>query len=331
MDVRKAGSNRLPRVILLSALFLALILPAFKFAQSAARPDDEPKPGDYRISVNVGMVVLPVVVTNNKGLAVSGLAENSFQVYDDGHPQQISLFESEDVPITVGLVVDNSGSMAARRPEVLAAGEAFARSSNPQDQMFVVNFNQRVSMGLPKGVPFTGDVQQLRNALQERPASGNTALYDGVAAALRHVDTGTTSRKALIIISDGGDNASHIGLAEVLRRAQASNVEIYALGVHDDLYEGEDLSALKHFAKATGGKAYFPDTPEEMATICREIAQDLRHQYTIGYHPSNPGSASGYHTIRVTATATGNGRLHVYTRSGYLMSPESVTPDKASL
>jgi VWFA-related protein len=295
----------------------------------------QPTSDEYRISVDVGLVVLPVIVTDRKGKVVSGLGAGSFHVFEDGRPQQIALFEAEDVPVTVGLVIDNSGSMGAKRPEVVAAAKEFAQSSNPQDQMFVVNFNQTVSMGLPKGVLFTSDVNQLLDAVSRNRASGNTALYDGLAVALKHLKSGTTNRRALIVISDGGDNASRLSFPEILKRAEASNAQIYTLGIYYEMYSGQNLGMLNRLAKVTGGKAYFPESVSQIPGICQEIARNLRHQYTIGYHPSNPNPGGSYHAIRVTATATGNGRLHVTTRAGYLMpsepQKEPPTPAKASL
>jgi VWFA-related protein len=314
-------------VVAVITIFISLISFPQHVGGQAANPPD---PDEYRISVDVGLVVLPVVVTDSKGKAVSGLGADSFQVFEDGRPQQIALFEAEDVPVTVGLVIDNSGSMRAKRPEVEAAAVEFAHSSNPHDEMFVVNFNQRVSLGLPKGVAFTNDVHQLLDAVSRNPASGNTALYDGLAAALEHAKSGTANRKALILISDGGDNASRLSLQAILKRAQASNAEIYTIGVFDKNFEGDDSGALKRLAKATGGKAYFPESPTQITEICQQIAQDLRHQYTIGYHPSNPNLSGSYHAVRVTAKATGDSRLHVSTRQGYLMPSEPTTAPAAA-
>src|ERR1039458_4104257 len=217
-----SGTALLPAV----AAFGILISLTSYLSPQQVNPPAPPKPDQYRISVDVGLVALPVIVTDKKGLAVSGLAKDSFQVFEDGHPQQIALFEPEDVPVTVGLVVDNSGSIRAKRPEVVAAAQAFAQSSNPQDQMFVVNFNQAVHMGLPQGVDYTNDVQLLQGALTRLPAMGNTALYDAVATAVDHLKVGTATRKGLIVISDGGDNASKLSLRDLLKQAEASNVQI---------------------------------------------------------------------------------------------------------
>jgi Ca-activated chloride channel family protein len=280
-------------------------------------------PADYHISVDVGLVVLPVAVTDRKGRAVAGLNENSFRVLDDGHPQKITLFESEDVPVTVGLVIDNSGSMWPKRPEVLAAAEDFARSSNPQDQIFVVNFNQSVSMGLPKELPFTSNVQDLLAAISRSRPEGNTALYDGVGVALQHMKAGAESRRALVVISDGGDNSSSLSFAGLLRRAEASSAQIYTIGIFDDSFAGENSGVLRRLAKVTGGQAYFPKSPSEIPGICQEIAQKLRHQYTIGYRPGGLDQAGRYHAIHVTAQGAGAGRLRVSTRAGYVASPNA--------
>jgi Ca-activated chloride channel homolog len=286
--------------------------------------------GEYNISVDVRLVVLPVIVTDRKGKAVSGLRQDSFRVFDDGRAQQIALFQAEDVPVTVGLVIDNSGSMRAKRPEVIAAAEEFANSSNSQDQLFVVNFNQTVSMGLPSRIPFTSNIQELLGAVSRTPASGNTALYDGVAAALQHLKGGTTARKALIVISDGGDNASRLGFRQLLQQAEASNAQIYSIGVFDPNFAGDDPNVLRRLAKVTGGQAYFPESASAVPGICQQIARNLRQQYTLGYHPSGSNVGGQYHAVRVTAAVKGGGKLRVSTRSGYLVPAETARPEASS-
>jgi VWFA-related protein len=299
--------------LLLTALVAGLAW-AEQFGSANGQDDSR-----YKISVDVGLVVLPVFVTDSRGQAVSGLTANNFHLYDDGHLRPITLFEPEDVPATVGLVVDNSGSMLAKRGEVIAAGVAFARSSNPLDQMFVVNFNQWVSLGLPQGTPFTSDPQQLDAALSRNAAAGNTALYDGIAAALEHLKTGTRERKALIVVSDGGDNASQISLPDLLRQVQTSNVVIDTIGIFDPTYRDENPGVLRRLAKMTGGTAYFPTSVSQVTSICQDIAEDIRHQYTIGYSPEGESTES-YHEVRVTARAEGRSRLRVRTRAGYVLN-----------
>ena len=327
---RQTGAGTLPAI---AALALLVLLTSFPITGQGNALDNATS-DDYRISIDVGLVVLPVFVTDRKGKAVPGLGENSFQVFEDGRPQQIALFKAEDVPVTVGLVIDNSASMGNKRPEVVAAAVDFAKSSNPRDEMFVVNFNQDVSLGLPKGVPFTNDTGELLSAVLQKPASGNTAIYDGLAVALDHLKSGTAIRKALILISDGQDNASLLSFGEVLRRAEASNAQIYTLGVFDSLYSGDaskNASVLKRLAKATGGKAYFPQSPSQIGAIFQEISRGLRHQYTIGYHPSNSSSTGTYHAIRVTVRGPAGSRLRVSTRAGYLMpvQPQAAPPAPA--
>jgi len=318
------GVGRLWRIAALAALISLMCISIPRQGDSF----DPPSPDEYRISVNVGLVVLPVTVTDGKGKAVSGLDKESFQVFDDGRPQKIALFEADDVPVTVGLVVDGSASMRSKRPEVMAASEAFARSSNPHDEMFVVNFNQDASLGLPQGVPFTSNVGELLEAVSRNPAAGNTALYDGIGVALKHIKAGTASRKALIVISDGGDNSSDLSLQEALQRARVSSTQIYTIGVFDNRAEAKDASVLSRLAKVTGGRAYFTESTSQIAAICQQIASDLRAQYTLGYHPSNSNDDGAYHAIRVTAKATGDRRLHVSTRAGYWVpvEPQSAPP-----
>jgi VWFA-related protein len=189
--------------------------------------------------------------------------------------------------------------------------------------MFVVNFNQWVSLGLPNGTPFTSDPQQLDAALSKNAAAGNTALYDGIAAALDHLKTGTRERKALIVVSDGGDNASQISLPDLLRKVQTSNVVIDTIGIFDPTYRDENPGVLRRLAKMTGGTAYFPSSVSQVTSICEDIAEDIRHQYTIGYSPEGESSET-YHEVRVTARAEGRSRLRVRTRAGYVLNNSQV-------
>jgi VWFA-related protein len=214
----------------LVALFLLIVLP------SVARPAEywpsQPRQGDQdTIRVNVDLVVLHATVQNRKRIPVSGLGKEDFQVYEDGVVQQINSFSHEDIPVTVGLVVDNSGSMRPKRPEVIAAALAFARSSNPEDQIFVVNFNENVSFGLSDSTPFTDKVAQLEAALSRIAANGRTALYDAVNAALEHLKKGNRDKKVLIVISDGADNASKHNLAQIMAMAGQSGAIIYTMGL----------------------------------------------------------------------------------------------------
>jgi len=310
-----------PRTLLMVTAVSALLVLTSLARPGGASPD-VPQ-GEYKISVNVGLVVLPVTVTDHTGDFVPGLRATNFQVFEAGRPQEITVFESEDVPVMVGFVVDNSGSMRSKRPGVVTASLAFVKSSNPLDQTFVVNFNQKVSLGLPKSIPFTSDLQQLRAALTKIPPAGNTALYDAIAAGLQHLKTGTRDRKALIVVTDGGDNASDLKFRDLLKMAEASNAVIYTIGLLDQSYTDENPKVLRELAKETGGESYFPTSTSEVQEVSERIAQDIRRQYTIGYVPANPVADGKFRAIRVTAKAEGVGKLRVRTRAGYLPPTES--------
>jgi VWFA-related protein len=200
---------------------------------------------------------------------------------------------------------------------VIAAALAFARSSNPQDQMFVVNFNERVSFGLPADTPFTDRPEKLQLALSSIHTVGETALYDGIAAALEHLRQSNRDKKVLILITDGGDNASTHTLAQVLEMARQSAAIMYAIGIFDEQDGDQNPGVLKRFAKETGGEAFFPESPKEIASICEEIARDIRNQYSLAYTPANVREDGSFRAIEVKASTQGRGRMSVRTRAGY--------------
>ena len=274
--------------------------------------------GSYAIRTNVDLVVLQAIVRDHKGAPVSGLTRENFQVYEDKVPQQIESFSHEDIPVTVGLVIDNSGSMRPKHSDVVGAALAFARSSNPKDEMFVVNFNERVSMGLPANSPFTSDAAQLETALSRNVITGMTALYDAIAAGLEQLQKGKWDKKVLIVVSDGGDNASKHNLAQVMSMVNQSNAAIYTMGIFDDTDEDRNPRVLKHLSGASGGEAFFPKSLQEILPICEQIAHDIRSQYTITFIPENKKQDETYRTISVKAReASGGRRLSVITRAGY--------------
>ena len=212
-----------------SAIGFVIILTSLTFGQKAR----ESNARDFKLSVDVDLVVFNVTVTDSKGHAVKGLSKENFRIVEDGQEQTVQFVHPEDIPATVGLVIDNSGSMRRKRSDVIDAAMAFAESSNPQDEIFIVNFNERVSMGLPAGVPFTSDLNQLRAALANTRAEGKTALYDAVTGALKHLEEGSLQRKALVLISDGGDNASGATESSALAMAGQSNATIYTIDIDD--------------------------------------------------------------------------------------------------
>jgi VWFA-related protein len=272
---------------------------------------------------------VPVVVSDKNGRFVSGLNSSNFKIFENGRQQQITLFRDEDIPVTAGLLVDHSGSMAAWRPQVIEGAKAFVQVSNPQDREFVVNFTETIALGLPPNIPFTNDVDVLQRALSGGPRGGATALYDAIAVSLRHLQADEHEKRVLILISDGGDNASKQNLRDVLHMAQAANAVIYAVGLLDEHSADQNPGVLQKLAKETGGKAYFPSSPSEVVDVCKAIAADIRHQYTLGYEPpSDPQSGfrpSGFRKISVSVSAPGRGKLSVRSRSGYFLASKSAS------
>jgi VWFA-related protein len=272
---------------------------------------------EYKISTSVERVILPVTVRDKNGDLVTGLAQSNFRVYDSGALQQIRIFSSRDLPVTVGLVVDNSASMKGKLTATALAAVHFVRQSKPGDEVFVVTFNEEVAFGLPDGMPFSNDTAHLAAALQSRPPTGKTALYDAIAAALEHLSRGSREKKALIVVSDGGDNASRRGFKDVLEMARRSDALIYTLGVFNVLQKDPDESPaiLKKLARETGGECFLPENIQEIAPVCGRIAKELRAQYTIGYAPTE--AEPGFHRVQVIASAPGRGKLDARTRGGY--------------
>jgi Ca-activated chloride channel family protein len=309
----------------LFSIFLPMIL-----ACAALSPQDSRAAAShqdrYTIRTSVDLVVLRATVRDHKGAPVTGLDKEDFQVFEDKIPQQIESFSHEDVPATIGLVIDNSGSMRSKRSDVINAALAFARSSNPEDQVFVVNFNEHVSMGLPDNMPFTGNQRQLQAALSRNKADGLTALYDAVAVALEQLKKGKWDKKVLIVISDGGDNASRHKLAEILSMVNQSSAILYTLGIFDANDDDRNPRVLKQLSRISGGESFFPESLDEIMPICEQIAHDIRNQYTISYAPANRKSDGTYRAIEVKARkASSRGRLTVTTRAGY-SAPLSPSP-----
>jgi VWFA-related protein len=271
------------------------------------------------------LVVLRLSVVDRGGF-VSGLPREAFVVHDDGRPQEIQFFEHEDTPVTVGLVVDCSGSMQTRRDGVIAAGMAFAGSSHPADELFTLNFNEAVWPGLPPDRPFTSDRDELKRALDRSVTRGQTALFDAIAAGLRHLDRGNRSRKVLVVVSDGGDNASRTRFEDVLDTALRNDVVIYTIGIYDPNDREAKPRLMRQLADATGGEAFFPKAGEAVTPVLERIARDIRSGYTVGYVPPAGDSAPRRHSVRVQVRTTDGRTLAVRARSSYI-SGHSGSPD----
>jgi Ca-activated chloride channel family protein len=299
------------------SLALYLVSGAALLCAQATPPD-----AGATISVNVNLVVLHATVLNKQGGFVSGLSKDDFRVYADGRPQIIRTFQHEDIPAAVGLLVDDSGSMSTKRKDVGIAALEFVHSSNQQDQIFVVNFNEHVSLGLPAGEPFSADPVQLEVALNGVPASGETALYDAIESGLSHLKEATLDRKALIVISDGGDNASRHTLEQVLEDAGRSNVVIYTVGLFGEYDEDQNPVVLRKIARLTGGETFLPKETNQVIPICKRIAEDIRNQYIISFIPSGKEMDRSYHKLRVTATGQHGHKYVVRTRAGFIAPPQ---------
>ena len=268
----------------------------------------------------MNLVQLHARVTDDKGHPVTGLEKGAFRLFVDDSPQPITVFHGEDAPVTAGIVVDNSASMASKRDEVIAAARAFARGSNPNDQMFVVHFNDHVRFGLPASEPFTGDVSALETAVAAFELGGTTAFYDALLAAQSQFDGAVYSRKVLLTVTDGGDNSSHASLAEVLDRVRKAGIVVYSIGVFDENDRDRNPEVLSKIAEQTSGEAFFPAQITDVTKICTRIAEEIREQYSLGF----PGVADGhYHRIRLTATDPKFGPLQVQTRAGYMANEGS--------
>ena len=310
-----SGISRQIRVLLcLLPVGCYLLPPGTCYLTAAQQPDRAV------FSARSDVVVLHVTVLDRRAGFVAGLPQDAFTVFEDGRPQIIRFFSNEDSPATVGLVIDNSTSMQRKREALIAAGTAFAQSSHPDDELFALHFNERVWAGLPAGQPFTSNVGELRQALLRSTARGRTALFDAVAAAIAHAQKGRAQKKVLIVISDGGDNASAKRFDDVRDLAARSDVVIYGIGLADEYSEDADPDVLKELARATGADAYFPGRTSEVTRILDRIARDIRSGYTIGYVPA--AGTEGYRRIKVEVTVPGR-KLSVRARSGYIASGAS--------
>jgi len=276
---------------------------------------------NFTIRTTSRLVLLDVSVKDARGGFASGLTREKFRVYENGKLQTITEFANADIPVTVGIVIDESGSMRPKRPEVITAALAFITSSNPLDEMFVLHFNEKVYSGLPESAPFTDDVKKLRTALWLTPAEGRTALYDAIFRGLQHLQKGRQDKKTLILISDGGDNASTHDWKDVHQAVLDDVATIYTIGIFDEDDPDRNPMVLKKLAQISGGEAYFPPRLEGIVPVCKQIAKDIRTRYTIGYVPSEQ-NGRGIRHIKLTVSDPDRGKLIARTRTEYAFSEE---------
>ena len=276
-----------------------------------------------RIRMDVNLVQLHVRVTDSAGHAVPGLPKTAFHLFVDDTAHEIAVFEGEDAPVTAGIVIDNSASMAQKRQEVIAAALAFARASNPRDQMFVLHFNESTRFGLPEGVPFTSSIAELERAISAFQLGGATALYDALLTAESHFQFAAFPRKVLLTVSDGGDNSSRATLAMAITGARDSGIVLYPIGIFGQDDRDRNPAVLEKLAEQSGGQAFFPEQVSGITQVCVKIAQEIREQYTLGFNGATDGQ---YHRIRLTVS-DGNRTLKAHTRAGFLaVSPQNGAP-----
>jgi Ca-activated chloride channel family protein len=300
-----------------------------------ATPDDGAPAGqqkdDYVISVETELVVLHVTVTDKNGKPVADLKQNEFRVFEDKVEQQLKVFKREDIPVAVGILVDNSGSMRDKRKGVNAAAMKFVKSSNPADEVFIVNFNEEAFLD----ADFTGNPVLLEDALEKIDARGGTAYYDAIDMSLDHLkEKATLDKRVLIAITDGEDNASKTTLEQLVQKVGRSNVMIYTaalLGSEDKRAARRAKRALQAISKASGGSAFFPRNPAEVDEMASIIADDIRNQYVLAYTPTNTAKDGTFRRVEVRINAPKRGKLIVRTRSGYYAAGgSSATPASAT-
>jgi VWFA-related protein len=294
--------------------------------KNLALPPPPVDPNEYKVKSEVDIVLLDVAVKNKNGGFVSGLDKEDFDVFENKVPQDISIFASQDAPVTVGLVVDNSGSVRPKKAEVVTAALTFVTQSNPKDEMFIVNFNDRVAMGLPDSVPFTDDHNILRQALLMSQPQGRTALYDALKLSLKHLEQGRLDKKTLVLISDGGDNMSETTEDEIMRQAERSLATIYTVGIFNPRDKDKNPGFLKRLARLTGGEYYDPENINHLVGVCEKIAHDIRNRYTVGYSPKQLEFDGKPRRLKVIAKDDSGRELEARTRTHYI----PVRPSTAS-
>jgi Ca-activated chloride channel homolog len=330
-DITRQRTEAFPFIRSFGVLALLLVLlfaASSSFAQIPVQgPPPPPPPGQEggvspsggKIKVDVNLVVLHTTVLDDRGKFVEGLTQENFRVYEDKAEQKLSIFKREDIPVSMGLVIDNSGSMKDKRPRVNEAALTLVQSSNPQDEAFVVNFNDDFYLDLDKD--FSSSIPELKEALERIDSRGSTALYDAIIGSLDHLKKGAKEKKVLLIVTDGEDNTSRNSLEKTIREIQKTDTVIYTIGLlsQENKRSAKNAKkALTEIAQASGGLAFFPENVDDVHAICETVAGDIRHQYTLAYYPSNAARDGTFRAVHVDVIPPrGHGKLVARTRNGY--------------
>lgn len=302
------------------------------FAQQKKQTPPAEEPGAI-FRADTRLVVCNTTVVDKNGHLITDLPKTAFTVTENGVPQEIKVFKREDVPVSMGLIIDNSGSMRDKRAKVAAAALALVKDSNKDDEVFVVNFNDEAFLDLPHGEEFTNNLSDMEEALSRIDSRGGTAMRDAIRMSIDHLkEKAHKNKKVLVVVTDGNDNSSVISLENLVKASQQSEVLIYSVGLLSDEERREAARAkraLDDLAVATGGEAFFPKELTEVDRIAHQVAHDIRSQYTIEYTPSNTAMDGTYRQIKISVNAPGHPTVR--TRSGYYATPDQAAPpDKSS-
>jgi Ca-activated chloride channel family protein len=306
--------NRSLKNPIIAGAALAVLAP-FLISGQQSKPPEAPPADDAVFTTDTRLVPLNVTVNDKAGHLVTNLPQSAFQVYEGGVLQQIKLFKREDVPVSLGLIIDNSGSMREKRQGVESAALALVKDSNKQDEVFIINFNDVAYMDQD----FTSDISMMEKGLTKIDSRGGTAMRDAIQLSVEHLkERAKRDKKVILVVTDGNDNASQISLDSLARLAQQDDVLIYAIGLlsEEDKREAKKAQrALQLLTENTGGTVFYPKEVSEVDRIAHQVARDIRNQYTIAYTPSNPALDGTYRQIKVAVKAPGNPIAR--TRSGY--------------
>ena len=307
-----------------SSLFvLAAVVAAA--GQNPSRPEPVPSPGETpTFTSETKLVILPVTVSDKNGKLVPNLPQSAFKVLENGAEQPIKIFRREDVPVSLGIIIDNSGSMRDKRVKVETASADLVKNSNPQDEVFVVNFNDEAFLD----VPFTNDIKKLEQGLARIDSRGGTAMRDAISMSIDYMkETGKKEKKVLLVVTDGNDTASTGTLEKVVAKAQRSEILVYAIGLLNEEERREAKKAkraLDEMTTASGGLSYYPKDLTDVDKIALQVAHEIRNQYTIGYTPTLQALDGSFRSIKVMVSGAGRSAL-VRTRTGYYATPETDT------
>ena len=271
------------------------------------------------IKVQVNLVVLHTTVLDDRGRFADGLKQENFRILEDKVEQKLSVFKREDLPVSMGLVIDNSGSMRDKRPRVNEAAITLVENSNPQDEAFVVNFNDDFYLDLDKD--FTNSIPELKEALERIDSRGSTALYDAIIGSLDHLKKASKDKRVLLVVTDGEDNTSRNSLEKTIREIQKTDTVVYTIGLlsqESKKNAKRAKKALEEISLASGGLSYFPENVDDVHNICQQVAHDIRNQYTLAYYPSNSKRDGTFRAVQVEVIPPrGRGKLVARTRNGY--------------